>query len=65
MYNLLSRRPSAFLLRAAILAIPMLVGSGVTVASADTECYVVACETMSNGTKVCVWKPVVCPPTNT
>jgi hypothetical protein len=65
MRRLLSSRPSAFLLRAAILAIPLLVGSGANIASAYTECFFVACETLSDGSKICVSKPIPCPPTNT
>lgn len=61
-----SRCMPAFLPRIAILAVLLVAGSGATtIASAWTECYFTACETLSDGSKLCVTKQVACPPTNT
>jgi hypothetical protein len=66
MRRLLPGRPSAFLLRLALLAIPLLAGSGSAPADAQTvTCYDTVCTTLSDGSIVCVSKQKACPLTNT
>lgn len=55
-----------FLPLTAIILVPLLAGSGATVADAQTiTCYATACSTSSDGTVTCVHKPIPCPPSNT
>jgi hypothetical protein len=65
MRRLLPGRPSTFLLRATILALPLLAGSVATFADAQTSCYILICTLQSNGDEICLKRPIICPPTNT